>query len=91
MYIEYESNGFRNKTLSIEEYLNRINSHLKDVINNLQKSDTWKFQLPIASNFIYSIDNDEKHIMHSKSDNAEIMINDEAHEVIKKRFDSLKN
>ena len=29
--------------------------------------------------------------MHSKSDNIEIMINDEADEVIKELFDSLKN
>ena len=29
--------------------------------------------------------------MHSKSDNMEIMINDEANEVIKKLFGSLKN
>ena len=29
--------------------------------------------------------------MHSKSDNAEIMINDEADEVIEGLFDSLKN
>ena len=30
-------------------------------------------------------------VMHSKSDNVEIMINDEADEAIKERFDSLKN
>ena len=29
--------------------------------------------------------------MHSKSDNIDIMINDEAHEVKKELFDSLKN
>ena len=29
--------------------------------------------------------------MHSKSDNIEIMVNDEADEVIKELFDSLKN
>ena len=29
--------------------------------------------------------------MHSKSDNAEVMINDEADEVIEGLFDSLKN
>ena len=29
--------------------------------------------------------------MHSKSDNIEIMINDEADKVIKELFDSLKN
>ena len=29
--------------------------------------------------------------MHSKSDNIKIMISDEAYEVIRKRFDALKN
>ena len=29
--------------------------------------------------------------MHSKNDNIEIVISDEAHEVVKKFFDSLKN
>ena len=41
-YIEYKSNGDRNKTLSVEEYLNKIRPYLKDIINNLKKSDTWK-------------------------------------------------
>ena len=39
-YIEYKSNSDRNKTLSVEEYLNKIKSHLKDIMNNLKKSDT---------------------------------------------------
>ena len=50
---------------------------------NLKKSDTWKIQLTIANNFIFSIDNDEEHVMHSKSDNIEIMINDNRDEGIK--------
>ena len=62
---------------------------MKD-INNLKKSGTWKIQLKIANNVISSIDNDEEHLMHSKSDNIEIMINDEADEVKKELFDSLK-
>ena len=42
-------------------------------------------------NFISSKDDDdEEHVMHSKSDNIEIMINDEANQVIKELFDSLK-
>ena len=41
-YIEYEIDGDRNKTLSVEEYLNKVNPYLKDIINNLKKSDTWK-------------------------------------------------
>ena len=39
-YIEYESNGHRSKTLSVEEYLNKVRPYLKDIINNLKKSDT---------------------------------------------------
>ena len=58
-YIEYESNGDRNKALSEEEYLNKI-MYLKDIINNLKKSDTWKIQLTIANKFVSSIDNDEE-------------------------------
>ena len=50
-----------------------------------------KTQLTIANNFISSIDNDEELVMHSKSDNIEIMINNEADEVIKELFDSIKN
>ena len=43
------------------------------------------------NNFISSIDSDEKCVMHSKSDNTEIVIGDEADEVIKELFNSLKN
>ena len=64
---------------------------MKDVINNLRKSDLWKLQLAIANNFISSIDSDEKRVRHLKCDNIEIMINDEADEVVKELFDSLKN
>ena len=39
----------------------------------------------------FSIDNDEERVMHSKSNNTKIMINDEADEVIKELFDSLRN
>ena len=74
-YIEYGSNNDKNKTLSVKKYLNKIRSYLKDTINDLKKSDTWKIQLTIAINFSYSKDDDEESAMHSKSDNIEIMIN----------------
>ena len=48
-------------------------------------------QVTTANKFISSIDNDEERVMHSKSDNIEIMINDEANKVIKELFDSFKN
>ena len=76
---------------SVEEYLNIISPYLKDIINNLKKPGTWKIQLTMANNFFSSLDNDEERVMHSKSDNIEIMISDEADEVIKELFDSLKN
>ena len=41
-YIEYENKSGRNKTLSIEKYLNKIRPYFKDIKNNLKKSDTWK-------------------------------------------------
>ena len=36
-YMECESNGDRNKTLSAEEHLHKIRQYLKDIINNLKK------------------------------------------------------
>ena len=37
------------------------------------------------------MDNDKKHVMHSKSDNIKVMINYQTDEVIKELFDSVKN
>ena len=72
-YVEYENNGDRNKTLSIEECLGEIKPYLKD-INKFKKSDTWKIQLAIAIKLVSSKDTDEERVIHSKSDNIEIMI-----------------
>ena len=40
----------------------------------------------MANNFISSTDNDEEHVIHLKSDDIEIMINDEVDEVIEERL-----
>ena len=90
-YIEYKSNSDRNKTLSIEEHFDKIRLYSKDIIDNRKKSDMWRIQLTIAIKFISSIDSGEERVMHSKIDNIEVMMNDEADEVIKELFDSLKN
>lgn len=58
-YIEYESNGTRNKTLYVKEYLDEINPHLKDIINNLKSSDTFKIELTRAINFVSCKETDE--------------------------------
>ena len=61
---------------------------MKDTINNLQRSDTWKIQVTIVIDFIFSNDNDEDRVMHAKTDNIEIMTCDKAIKVIEKLFDS---
>ena len=50
-YIKYESNGDRNKILSVEEYHNEIRPYFKDIMNNIKTSETWKNQSTIAINF----------------------------------------
>ena len=68
-YIEYERIGEKtDKTLSVEEHLNKIKPCLKDIINDLKKYETWEIQLTIANNLITSIDNNEASAIHSKSD-----------------------
>ena len=74
-YIEYKSNGRKSKIPSVEEYLDKIRPCLRDIVNDLKHSGTWKIQLTITINFISSKDdNDEEQAMHSKSDNMEIML-----------------
>ena len=106
-YIEYKSNGHKNRILSVEEYLDKSRPYLRDIINDLKQSETWKIQLTVTIYFISSKDDnddddddddeddedddDEERVMHSKSDNIKIMISYEADEVIKKLFDPLKN
>ena len=41
-YIEYESKGDKNKTLSIKEYLNMIRPYLRDIINDHKTQGEWK-------------------------------------------------
>ena len=74
IYIEYESNGDRNRNLSLDEYLNKIKPYLRNIIIDLQISDTWKIRLTIAINFISSIDVEKEHVMHSRSDNINLRL-----------------
>ena len=68
-YIEYESNGDKNRTLSLDEYLNKIKAYLRNIIVNLQNSDAWKIQLAIAINFVFSKDSEEERVKLSNSGN----------------------
>ena len=41
VYIKYTNKGNR-KMQSVEEYVHKIRSYLRDIMNNLKKSDTWE-------------------------------------------------
>ena len=73
MTIETKFYRLNNILIKLEENLNKIKNiviklKLKDIINNLKKSDTWKIQLTIVNNFIFFADNDEGHVRHSKTE-----------------------
>ena len=85
--LEYKSNSDRNKTQLVAEYLEKIRPYLKDIINDLKNSDTWKIQLTITISFISSKDDNHKqHVINSKSDNIEFAISNKTDEIIEKLF-----
>ena len=88
-YITYESSDDRNKNLSVKEYLDKIQSYVGDILINLQKSNTWKIQGTIATNFISSKDVDEERVIHLKSNNIEFMSYANANEIVNELSKSL--
>ena len=50
----------KKKIIINQTILERIRPYLKDIITNLKKSDTWKIQVTITSNFMSSKDTDEE-------------------------------
>ena len=60
-YIEYESSG--DKSLSLNGYLNKNKTHLKNIVKDLQRSDVWKIQFTAAINFTSSKDTGEEREM----------------------------
>ena len=56
-YKEYESGGDKDKTLSVEQYLNMIIPYLKELINNHKaiknSSNEWKIQLNMRIKFCF--------------------------------------
>ena len=89
-YIQYESKGDKDKILTISEYLDVIRPYLVDMINDHKNQSEWKILLTVAINFISSKpDSDKTRIMHTKSNNIEIMIGSDTNGVIKELFKSI--
>ena len=74
-YIQYESEG--DEILTLKEYLALIEKYLRKLINYYKNKGEWKVQLTAEINFIsLNSGSDETRIMHTRSDNIEIMIGD---------------
>ena len=63
--------------------------YLRNIIIDLQNSDTWKIQLKIAVNFISSKDAEEERVIHSRSDNVKLTSYNDVNEVVDDIFDLL--
>ena len=86
-YIRYESKG--NKILTVKEYLALIEQYLEHLINDYKNKGKWKIQLTAEINFTsLKSDSNETRIMHTKSDNEEIMAGSDTSDVIKELFKS---
>ena len=59
------------------------------MISKVKKSGGWKIHLTMKINVIPSKVNDDKQLMHSKSDNKEIVISNKTNEISSKIFESL--
>ena len=86
-YVQYESKG--DKLLTLKEYLALIEKYLRELINYYKNKGEWKVQLIAEINFIsLKPGSDETRIMHTRSDNIEIMIGDDNDDIIEKLFKS---
>ena len=87
-YVQYESKGA--KILTLIEYLDLIEKYLRELINYYKSKGEWKVQLLAEINFIsLKPGSDETRIIHTRSDNIEIMIGDDDDDIIEELFKSL--
>ena len=86
-YIQYESKG--DKILMPKEYLALIEKYLRELRKEYKLKGEWKVQLTAEINFIsLKPGSDEMRILHTRSDNIEIMIGDDNDNVIEELFKS---
>ena len=84
----YESRGDKHSKLAIYEYFDIIRPYLRDMIDNHKARDEWKIQLIMRIIFVSFVDSNETSVMHTKSDNIEIMSGIETSDAINELFSS---
>ena len=87
-YVQYESKG--DKILTLGEYFTVIEKYLRESIEEYKLKGEWKVQLTTEINFIsLKPGSSETRIMHTRSDNIEIMFGDDNDDIIEQLFRSL--
>ena len=81
-YIDFESNGDKNRNLWLVEYLSKIKPYLRNIIIDLQNSDTWKNPLTIAINLISLKNAKEERLMYSRNNNIKFTLYSVSNELL---------
>ena len=87
-YVLYESRGDKDGELALYEYFDKIKPHLKDMIDDYKSKGEWKIQITMRIIFISFTDRNKTQLMHTKSDNVEIMNGTDTSNAINKLISS---
>ena len=94
-YKYYESRGYKDKKISIEQYLKMIKPYLIDLINENKALETssneWKIQINMHVNSVSSNDTGEVRTVFVWSDNEKIRLGNETDDIIKRLINSFLN
>ena len=86
-YVKYNSSG--DFTSSIDVYFENIKFYVSKLIYYYILKGEWKIQLSMQISFI-SLTNEETDIMHSKSDNIEIMRASSTNDILNRLIETFK-
>ena len=87
-YVLYESRRDKDAKLALYEYFDKIKPHLKDMRYYYKSKGEWKIQITMRAIFIYLIDRNKTQVVHTKSDNVEIMNGADTSDAIDKLISS---
>ena len=85
-----KADGIKKKRLSVKQYLNKIISHIYDLINDHKVARRiWKIQISIHVNFISSKDTGKTRTIYVWSDNVSIIRGGDTDNIIRETFSSV--
>ena len=88
-YKYYKSRGYKEKSLSVKQYLNKITAHLYDSINDYRIARrVWKIQISMRVNFISSKGTGQTRTIYVQSNNVKIIWGNDTDNILK-NFSSL--